>query len=125
MLLDTCALLWLANGSAKLSKDALNTIKQSSFVYLSAISGFETSLKAKQGKLELPVNAEEWFDTIVQHHDLSIIPLDLPICIMANTLPSIHKDPCDRFIIATAKLHNIPIITNDKRFKEYEIEVIS
>ena len=40
MILDTCALLWLACGSKKLSRSTLKEINGSSAVYVSAISGF-------------------------------------------------------------------------------------
>nr|VFJ64665.1 MAG: PIN domain-containing protein [Candidatus Kentron sp. FW] len=45
ILLDTCALLWLASGGGKLSESALERIDLSSTVHISAISGFEVSMK--------------------------------------------------------------------------------
>jgi PIN domain nuclease of toxin-antitoxin system len=59
MLLDTCALLWLVSGGGQLSKTALKQIDASPMIYISAISGFEISLKYRQKKLELPVSPEE------------------------------------------------------------------
>ena len=41
MILDTCALLWLASGDKKLSRAALKEINEAAAVYVSAISGFE------------------------------------------------------------------------------------
>lgn len=125
MLLDTCALLWLASGGGKLSDAALEQIDLSPAIHISAISGFEISIKYRKGKLELPVLPDEWFRVVLAHHDISVISLDLDICIAANNLPSIHKDPCDRFIIATAKLHRLPVITGDTRFQAYGIKVVS
>lgn len=55
MLLDTCALLWLASGGGQLSRTVLERIDASDMVYISAISAFEVSLKYRQGKLGLPV----------------------------------------------------------------------
>ncbi len=45
MILDTCALLWLASGDKKLSRSALKEINAASAVYVSAISGFEIAIK--------------------------------------------------------------------------------
>jgi len=120
MLLDTCALLWLAKGDDRLPESVLEQIDLSSKVYISAITGFEISLKYRKGKLKLPVSPEQWFKIIVEYHDLTVISLDLDICIASTGLPPFHKDPCDRFIIATAMLNNLPIVTSDKRFKEYK-----
>jgi PIN domain nuclease of toxin-antitoxin system len=48
MLLDTCTILWLASGGGKLlSEDALSKIETSPFVYISAISGFDSYLEYK------------------------------------------------------------------------------
>lgn len=71
MILDTCGLLWLASGSKKLSRAALKEINTASAVYVSAISGFEISLKVGQGKLELSHPVEEWFKRVVEHHGLT------------------------------------------------------
>ena len=42
MILDTCALIWLASGSDQLSKAALAAIDAADLVYVSAITAFET-----------------------------------------------------------------------------------
>ena len=125
ILLDTCALLWLVSGGGRLSQTALEEIEQVSVVYVSAISGFEISLKYHKGKLGLPVPPQEWFDMAVKHHELTVLSLDVETCIAATELPPIHQDPCDRFIIATAKRHNLPVVTADQRFQEYGVHVIS
>ena len=48
MILDTCALLWLASGDKKISRSTLKQINEASAVYVSAISGFEISLKTSK-----------------------------------------------------------------------------
>ena len=125
MILDTCALLWLAGGSKKLSRSALKEINEASAVYVSAISGFEISLKAGRGKLQLPHPVDEWFKQITEHHGLTVLPLGLDVCIAATKLPPIHDDPFDRFIIATAKLNDLTVVTADERFEEYGLTVLS
>jgi len=125
MILDTCALLWLAQGSGKLSRAAARRIDAAPVVYVSPISGFEIGIKCRQGKLELPATPSDWFAEVMRHHGLSAFPLDLPICIRATELPDIHHDPCDRLIIATAQVHSLPVVTTDPVFREYDIEVIS
>ena len=125
MILDTCALLWLASGDKKLSRAALKEINEASAVYVSAISGFEVAMKAARGKLKLPGRPQEWFDGIVEHHGLAVLPLELNDCIAAADLPPIHNDPCDRFIIAAAKLRDLTVVTADEQFRKYGVTVIS
>ena len=124
MLLDTCALLWLAQGGGQLSSDACRQINDAAVVYVSAISGFEIGIKHKKDKLKLPVTPLEWFTTITKHHDLEVVPLDLPVCLRSVELAPIHADPCDRFIIATAQIHNLKIVTRDSLFSRYGVSIV-
>lgn len=125
MILDTCALLWLASGDKKLGRAALKEINEAPAVYVSAISGFEIAVKTVRGKLKLPNPPGVWFEKVVEHHGLSVLPLDLNVCIAAAGLPPIHNDPCDRFIIATAKLNDLPVVTADTHFEEYGVVVLN
>ena len=125
MILDTCALLWLASGSKELSRSTLKEINEAPAVYVSVISGFEIAIKAAKGKLKLPNPPLEWFEGIIEHHGIAVLPIELNDCITAAGLPPIHDDPCDRFIIATAKLNNLPVVTADERFEEYGLTVLS
>lgn len=124
MLLDTCALLWLAHDQSKISPDTLSKIESASAVCLSAISGFEIALKCRSGKLILPRPPADWIREVVEHHNLYIIDLDIETCVRATALPPIHRDPCDRFIIATALAKGIPVVTGDRRFSQYGVEVL-
>lgn len=124
ILLDTCALLWLAADSDRLTSVARKAINDAAAVCVSAISGYEIGVKYQKGKLKLPALPDEWFRVIVKHHDIQVLPLDLFLCIRATTLPHVHHDPCDRLIIATAEQNKIPVVTADPVFKSYGIDVI-
>ena len=125
LILDTCALLWLAQGGGKLSQTALQRIDIAPMVYVLAISGFEIGIKVRKNKLVLPAQPSEWFSVVLDHHDIEVLPLTLDVCIHSTELPAIHADPCDRMIIATAQLHNLPVVTTDPIFSHYGISIIS
>jgi PIN domain nuclease of toxin-antitoxin system len=125
VILDTCALLWLASGNRKLSRAALKEINAAPAVYVSAISGFEISLKTSAGRLELSHPVEAWFEQVTEHHGLTVLPLGLDVCLAAAKLPPIHDDPFDRFIIAAAKLNDWAVVTTDERFEEYGVTVLN
>lgn len=124
LILDTCALLWLAAGGRKLSRAAIAKIGESPVVYVSAISGFEIAIKVAKGKLKLPFHPQDWFEKAMIHHNLTVLPLTLDMCIGAVELPAFHDDPCDRFIIAAAKLKSLTVVTSDEQFKRYGVTVI-
>ena len=125
MILDTCALLWLAGGDKKLSRAARREINEASAVYVSAISGFEIAVKEAKGKLRLPRPPQEWFEQVIEHHGLAVLPLEANVCIAAAQLPPIHDDPCDRFIIAAAKMNGLSVVTADERFERYGLTVLT
>ena len=60
----------------------------------------------------------------IEHHGLTILPVDLDVSIGAARLPPIHDDPFDRFIIATARINNIPVVTADENFEKYGLTVL-
>jgi PIN domain nuclease of toxin-antitoxin system len=123
-MLDTRALLWLAQGGGELSEAALQRIEAAPVVYVSAISGFEIGIKVQKSKLELPVRPAEWFAAVLGHHDIEMLPLVLDVCIRATELPRIHADPCDRVLIAAAQMQHFPVVTTDALCAQYGIEVI-
>lgn len=124
MILDTCGLLWLVEGTT-LSSSALKKINEAPIVYVSAITAFEIALKYRKGKLRLPAEPNDWFKRVLIHHNLEMIDISLEIALKSTTLPQIHKDPADRFIIATALLYKLPVVTKDKMFSEYGVHVIN
>lgn len=124
VLLDTCALIWLSEGGGALSSKALECIGNASVVFVSSISAFEISLKHKKGGIGLPCNPGSWYSGILEHHDISEIPIDSQIADASVQLPDYHKDPCDRFIIATAMINQLPVVTGDKMFAQYDINIL-
>jgi PIN domain nuclease of toxin-antitoxin system len=53
--LDSCALLWLAGGSSRISEEVLRRIDAEPIVSVSAITVLEIGLKTGSGKLQLPM----------------------------------------------------------------------
>jgi PIN domain nuclease of toxin-antitoxin system len=125
LLLDTCALVWLVGGDPRLSEAARSRIDQSDLVFVSAISAWEVSLLTQRGRLELPLDALGWFRAAVDHHGLTLAPLTLEVLVGANGLPWHHRDPADRFIIATAQARGVAVVTSDRRFEDYGIDVLA
>jgi PIN domain nuclease of toxin-antitoxin system len=124
LILDTCALIWLAEGSDYLSKEARRRIDDAFVVYVSPISLWEIARKVAKGKLKLPLGPVEWFDRVKQHHNLTLLPFTETVAFKAATLPEIHKDPSDRFIVASAMENNLVIVTADRIIQQYAIECI-
>lgn len=87
---------------------------------LSAISIYEIGQKVRKGKLALSMPLERWFEVGLRPAFVRIFSVDAQIAREANELPrSFHGDPADRFIVATARRHNLTIITSDRKIRDY------
>ncbi len=120
MLLDTCTLIWLTSDQDRLSpvaREAIDVNRENLFVC--AVSAFELALKHTIGKLDLGLPPLEWYEAVLSHHGLVEIPIDGTCASLAGRLPLIHRDPCDRFLIAAAQVHNLPILTPDPWISRY------
>jgi PIN domain nuclease of toxin-antitoxin system len=119
ILVDTCALLWLASGSLELSKVARDELRKPVVVYVSAVSAWELGIAVAKKKLGLPIAISRWFPEVCAHYRITELPITGAIAAAATELPQLHGDPADRIIIATAKQHNLTILTPDALIAQY------
>ncbi len=127
LLLDTCALIWLANGS-RLAPAALAALQEAASaggVFVSPISAWEIGmLSCPRGGRAPPIacvpNPLAWFERAQRVFSLRVAPLSPAIAIAASMLPGQpHADPADRLIIATARDLALAIVTRDSRIADY------
>ncbi len=124
LLVDTCAIIWLATGDRKLSQFARDAMRDAELLCFSSISIWEIARLVKAGDLEIPVTSARLADMLVERYDMKELPINNSIALRSSALPEIHKDPADRFIIATALLNEFAVVTGDRRFAEYGVETI-
>ena len=125
LFLDTCALLYLVSGSDRLSSHAKDMIDNALIVLVSPISAWEVSLKHVRNQVVLPKDPDIWFAEALANHNLRLSSLSVEVMLRANKLPWHHKDPADRFIIASAELAKATVVTTDSAIRMYGIPVIS
>lgn len=124
LLLDTCALLWLASGSRSLSKSTRSAISNAQVVCVSPVTAWEIAVKTAKGKIVLPCPARDWFNAVVARYDIDVLKLSSDDMLRAAELPWHHKDPADRFIIATALKNDFTVVTSDGNFPKYGVRTI-
>ncbi len=113
-LLDTHAVLWAAEGDARLGTSAaelLRTLKTGEGV-ISDITLLEIAMLAKKGRIRLSVPAGEYLRGIQRNYPPLMISSE--IAAMATDLELPHGDPFDRIIVASARHHELPLLTRDK-----------
>ena len=86
---------------------------------LAAISLWEVGKKVHLGKLSLPKDLAAWFADALAPN-LEVLPLERDVVVEAMRLPEMPtRDPADELIVASARVHNLTLITTDTRLKGY------
>ena len=117
VLLDTCALLALADG--KLPDAAAAVLRKAPEAYVSVVNPWEVAIKVAGGKLRLLEPPVQWFRGLVDRYDLREAPLDAGLVCAAAALPLFHRDPFDRVIVALAQAHGLTVLTADENIGKY------
>jgi PIN domain nuclease of toxin-antitoxin system len=122
ILLDTHTLIWYINRDERLSSDfriAIDAHKQTGLA-VSVITIWEIALLIEKKRLGLASSIDEWVNDVFRLPFITLLQFTPDIAIEATRLPgSFHKDPADRMLVATARAHDIPIATIDRRIIEY------
>jgi PIN domain nuclease of toxin-antitoxin system len=117
VLLDTCALINLANGD--LPKQAMAAFRKAPAAYVSSVSPWEIAIKSALGKLQLNAPPLEWFTGLAERYDLREIPVDSGTASASAALPFVHRDPFDRVIVALAQSRGLVVLTSDQNITSY------
>jgi PIN domain nuclease of toxin-antitoxin system len=128
VLLDTCALIYVANGdpiSAK-ARAAILRAAGGDGVLVSPVSAWEVGLLSRPGR-KAPVrflpDPKTWFSRLLAQPGVREAALSPEVAIDSSFLPPpIHGDPADRLLIATARSLGVPIVTRDRLITAYAAE---
>ena len=121
-LLDTHVLVWALDNPDELSAKCLRLLSDSANLPfgVAAISLWEIATKAGAGKLVLDKPLANWISAAVRPPFVNIVPLDATVAIESSQLPEpFHRDPADRMIVATARVHGLTLLTKDRAIQDY------
>jgi PIN domain nuclease of toxin-antitoxin system len=122
-LLDThVAVRWLI-AAQKLSREQIRAIegavRRNEPLALSAVSLLEIAVLTSQGKLR--VRVDEFFEELQANPLFQVLPLSYEIALEVASLGSALRDPADRVIVATARVHRLRLITSDQHIIESKL----
>ena len=116
IVLDTHAVIWSATEDANLGRATRSLIAnelKSDKVAVSAITFWEIAMLAAKGRLQDDVEVAQLRRRFFQGGGTEIA-VDGEIAILAGNLQTLHGDPADRLIAATAIIHDATLITADR-----------
>jgi len=82
------------------------------------------AIKAKLGRLQLPDSLERFIPEQMALNAIESLPVQMSHALHVYKLPTHHRDPFDRLLIAQAQLENLPILTVDPQISRYPVKVI-
>lgn len=116
-LLDTHAWVWWVQGDARLGRhivEKLDQLPADDRPAISDISLWEVATLASLGRIEFPGTLESWLAIAANPKTVRIFPITPVIAAEVARLPdSFHRDPADRLIVATSRVHGVPVLTKD------------
>lgn len=123
IVLDTNAFIWAFMGVGRLgerSRAAIEEARAGDGVAVSPITIWEISMLADKDRLHLGEDVMVWISAALAAPRVNLAPISAEIGVDAGRLPgSIHGDPADRVIIATARALRCPLLTSDGRILAY------
>ncbi len=125
LIVDTQVFLWwlvddraLSGRARDLMRDAGNTL------YLSAVSAWEIAIKVALGRLELSGEPAIVVPEQMAANSIEPLPVQISHALHVYSLPSHHRDPFDRMLVAQSQIEGLPILTSDARIGHYDVEVV-
>ncbi len=119
LLLDTHLLLWAAHDPKRLSKAARTLIEDlGNELLFSAASLWEITIKGGLGRKDFQVDARLLRRALLDN-GYTELPITGEHAINVDRLPSTHKDPFDRMLVAQATVEGITLVTTDSKLAGY------
>lgn len=121
IVLDTHIWVWWVQGDSRLTLQHQQWLNQyqAQGLGVSIYSCWEVAKLVEKGRLMLPAPIIQWFEAAIAYPGICVLDLTLPIVIQSTQLAGFHNDPADQIIVATAKVHNCPLLTADQKILGY------
>ena len=116
LLLDTHIWLWSLLEPGRLGKRvAREIISRDNELWLSPISVWEATLLAERRRIAVRGDRAEWIDRLLGAAPVREAALTFDVAVQSRTIKLPHPDPADRFLVASANVHGLTLVTADAR----------
>jgi PIN domain nuclease of toxin-antitoxin system len=114
LLLDTHIWLWSVLEPERLSRRVTKEIKDArNELWLSPISVWELIVLWEKGRILPDEDIETWVPEALRSLPLQEAPVTYEVARETGRLRLAHRDPADRFLLATAKVFELTLVTAD------------
>lgn len=125
LLLYTHVFLWSYESPEKISSQAMSELSNSSNdLFLSLASIWEIQIKIGASKLQFQDSLKDILKNQQELNGFKILPIELSHALHLENLPLHHRDPFDRMLISQAIAENMTLVSADKRFADYDVNLL-
>ena len=125
LLLDTHTFIWWDSEPARLSPQAMALCRnRENVLLLSVASVWEMQIKLQLGKLKFTLPLADLIAGQQRANNIEVLPVALTHVLALGKLPTHHKDPFDRLLIAQASVEEAVLVSGDPVFTKYPAQVI-
>jgi PIN domain nuclease of toxin-antitoxin system len=123
-LIDTHCWLWLQASPERLSPDVVSSLESpANDLILSAASSWEIAIKYALGRLPLPEPPSRYVPSRMAASGTRGLAVEHAHTLRVAELPAHHRDPFDRLLVAQAQVERLILVTVDRQFEPYDVEV--
>ena len=124
VLFDTHAFLWAHSEPERLGPHRELLERPDTERLVSAVVGWELTIKYQLGLLTLPVPPQEWVPDRIRRGAMTELDVVMQHVLGVADLPEHHRDPFDRLLISQARYLGTPLLTADRSFDAYDVELL-
>lgn len=125
MLLDTHAFLWWVEGTPVVGRRARTSVSDpENEVFVSIASCWELAIKLSLGKLRVTESLDRFIPEQLRLNGFMLLDIRLPHAARVADLPFHHRDLFDRLLVAQALEDDLTIVSSDRVFRQYGVNVL-
>lgn len=122
LLLDTCAILFLAE-KRFISESTIGYVDEAGengVLFMSPISAWEIGRGVAKGKMAVAAEPLKFFTQFMESAAAKLCNMGPDVLVASSFLPGpIHKDPFDRILVETARRLDLSLVTSDRAILAY------
>jgi len=116
LLLDTHIWIWSLLEPGRLAKKVAGALRSpQNELWLSPMSVWEFLILVERGRVALDMDVDTWVNEAARHAPMIEAPVTTEIARASRVVDVEHKDPVDRFLLATATVLDLTLVTGDQR----------
>ena len=124
-LLDTCTFYWLCAAPDQLPARISRMLEvEYGRLHISMVTQIEVTNLWLSNKMRIGRSPRNWFRDQIHSWNISLLRIDEEDIFRASELPTHHRDPFDRLLIAQAIIRNMTFITPDPIIHKYPVSTL-